>query len=208
MIGSLQPRYLNRVYNQTISEATPSNNHQSLNSNLLWRQMQEGSQEAFAALFKSYYPDLKAYGAKMSGREDLAKEGIQLLFVKIWERKHQLSIAQNPKAYLLKSYRSILLDLIAKEQKRNRQQTEIALQFSPQEFPFFQNSSSAASSSIHDFINQLSEKQREIIYLKFYNNLSYQEIAEVLSINYQTVRNYMVKALTSLRKKMNFSSKK
>ena len=170
--------------------------------------MQEGNQEAFSALFKIYYPELKAYGKKMSGREALAQEGIQLLFLKIWERKHQLSAAQNPKAYLLKAYRSMLLDLLAKEQKRTHQQTEVALQFSLQEFPFFQNNAPSPPSSIHLFINQLSEKQREIIYLKFYNDLTYQEIAEVLNINYQTVRNYMVKALTSLRKKMNISLKK
>jgi RNA polymerase sigma-70 factor (ECF subfamily) len=50
-------------------------------------------------------------------------------------------------------------------------------------------------------LNTLSPRQKEIVYLKFYNELSYQEIAEVTSLNYQSVRNYMHQALMALRKK-------
>ena len=88
-----------------------------LNAQLLWQQMQQGNQEAFAALFKTYYSELKVYGTKFSGSPELAQEGIQLLFLKIWERKHRLSTVQNPRSYLLRAYRTTLLDLLKQNQK-------------------------------------------------------------------------------------------
>lgn len=170
--------------------------------------MKEGNQDAFAALFKLYYPELKAYGLKISGSTEIAQEGIQQLFLKIWEKKQRLNTVQNPKAYLLKAYRSTLLDLLSSEKKRNAQLTDLSFQLTYQEFSSFQDSSTNESLPIYQLVNQLSDKQREIIFLKFYNDLSYQEIAEIVGINYQTVRNYMVKAIGVLRKKMKIKSKK
>jgi len=177
-----------------------------VNTQLLWRQMQKGNQEAFASLFKIYYSDLKAYGTKLTANPDIAQEGVQLLFLKIWEKKDRLSTIQHPKSYLLTAYRTTLLDLLKEQKKRRIQLTKLPFQFNKEELPLLTETLETAS--ILHLVNQLSDKQREIIFLKFYNNLSYQEIAEVLGINYQTVRNYMSKSIALLRKKINFSQKK
>ena len=51
-------------------------------------------------------------------------------------------------------------------------------------------------------IEQLSNRQKEIIYLKFYNGLSYEEISAVTQLKYQSVRNLFSVALKELRKKI------
>ena len=48
-------------------------------------------------------------------------------------------------------------------------------------------------------LDELSPRQREIIYLRFYQNLSYEEIADIMDLNYQTSRNLLYKAIRSLR---------
>ncbi len=48
-------------------------------------------------------------------------------------------------------------------------------------------------------IDLLSSSEREIIYLKFYNNLKNAEIAEVLELKYQTVANHLQNAIVKLR---------
>ena len=53
---------------------------------------------------------------------------------------------------------------------------------------------------IAEAMTSLSPRQREIIYLKFYNNLDYDELAEILDINYQSVVNHIHKAMLKLRK--------
>ena len=49
-------------------------------------------------------------------------------------------------------------------------------------------------------INNLSPRQRELIYLRYYNDLSPQEIADMLEISYRAVVNTLYKAMVKLRK--------
>mgnify|MGYP001801424354 CR=1 FL=1 len=72
-------------------------------------------------MFRALYPELKAYGMKIAPREDLVKDAIQKLFVKLWERKNTLGQVKSVKSYMLKAYRRTLVDLLAAEQKRARQ---------------------------------------------------------------------------------------
>ena len=48
-------------------------------------------------------------------------------------------------------------------------------------------------------LNQLSGRQREVIFLHFYNGMSYGEIEQILSINRQSVRNYIYRGMETLR---------
>jgi len=49
-------------------------------------------------------------------------------------------------------------------------------------------------------LNKLPPRQKEIIYLKIYKGLNYEEISEVMSINYQVVRNLLCQALKTFKK--------
>ena len=49
-------------------------------------------------------------------------------------------------------------------------------------------------------INQLPARQKEVIYLKIYKGLSYEEVSEIMQINYQVVRNLLCQALKTFRK--------
>lgn len=48
-------------------------------------------------------------------------------------------------------------------------------------------------------IEQLSSRQKEAIYLRFIRDLSYEEIGEVLGINYQSSKNLISRTLVKLR---------
>lgn len=172
-----------------------------MNDTSLWNQLQQGQQEAFNQIFRSYYADLKAYGIKISNNEELAKEAIQILFVKIWERREQLGVVHSIKAYLLRAYRRNLIDLLEAEQKRKRQTyPQATFHISPEELSIYRQEQQAQAKQITALLNRLPDKQKEVIYLRFYNQLSYIEIAEILDLNYQTVRNYGVKAMKFLAK--------
>ena len=49
-------------------------------------------------------------------------------------------------------------------------------------------------------VNSLGERQKEIVYLKYYSGFNNKEIADVLGISYQTVRNTLCNALIKIRK--------
>ncbi len=167
----------------------------------LWQKIKKGDQDAFNQLFKLYYIDLKAYGIKIARQETYAKEAIQLLFAKIWKKRATLNEVTSVKSYLLSAYRRTLIDLLQAE-KKQQQLTDNAPSFiiAPSELSIFQQEKEAKANHLAILLNQLPAKQKEIIYLRFYNQLSYLEIAEIIDLNYQSVRNYSVKAIRFLRK--------
>lgn len=172
-----------------------------LDTALLWQKIKKGDKNAFNQLFKLYYMDLKAYGVKIAGQEADAKEAIQLLFVKIWEKRATLNEVKSVKSYLLTAYRRTLIDLLAAEKKQT-QVTDNTPTFTiaPSELQIFQQDKKIQATRLAELLHQLPAKQKEIIYLRFYNQLSYLEIAEIIDLNYQSVRNYSVKAIRFLRK--------
>ena len=52
---------------------------------------------------------------------------------------------------------------------------------------------------LQDALENLPTRQKEILFLKYYNGMSYEEIEEILSINYQSIRNHIYRALERLR---------
>jgi len=172
-----------------------------LNTINLWKKIKKGDKNAFNQLFKLYYSDLKAYGIKIAGQETYAKEAIQLLFVKIWEKRTTLNEVTSVKSYILSAYRRTLIDLLQAEKKQHLFiDTTPSFIIAPSELSIFQQEKKAQATQLTTLLNQLPAKQKEIIYLRFYNQLSYLEIAEIVDLNYQSVRNYSVKAIRFLRK--------
>lgn len=180
----------------------------NFDDNKIWDSFLKGNEQAFNLIFKKFYEELFYYGVKITGNRDLVQDEIQQLFIKLWERKQKLPEVHSVKAYLLKAFRRQIIDSLKKQQKRqviplNKSIENNHYEFSMENSLINKQVSEERRKALQQAIEQLNPHQREILYLKFYNNLSYQEIAEVLAISYQTVRNYMSKALKLLRKKNN-----
>lgn len=170
----------------------------------LWQAFRNGSKEAFAAIFKKYYDDLYGYGVKFSNDRALVKDALQDLFVEIWARRAYLGDVQYVKAYLLKSLRRRLLrtkkswrSLFERNQKFVQDHNDFQLSIEDLMVAKEQNEERLAQ--LDAIIQKLTKAQKEVIYLKFYNGLDYEEISQVLNIKYQSVRNTMHRTLTALR---------
>ena len=53
---------------------------------------------------------------------------------------------------------------------------------------------------LQSVIQDLSVRQKEVLYLKFYEGMSYHEIEQILGVSQHTARNYLYLALQNLRK--------
>ena len=65
-----------------------------------------------------------------------------------------------------------------------------------------QQNDAAQSAQLLGALNRLSKRQREALYLRFFDGFSYERIAEVMSLNTQSIRNLIFNALKVLRKAM------
>lgn len=155
--------------------------------------------QSFDELFLEYHPLLYRYGNKLSSNSYLIEECIQELFIYIYEQEIVLSTIRHTKAYLFTSFRRRLLKKI-KATKTPISDLPSDLQFSPEDFIIQQEAFQQQEQWIHTILNKLPWRQREVLYLRFFNNLSAKEIAEVMGIQRQVVSNVVYKALKKLRK--------
>lgn len=167
-----------------------------------WEASREGDEQAFRLLFRAYYPHLFAYGCKITQDKQLLEDSIQELFTELWSNRRKTEI-RSLKAYFFKALQYKLYKKMQQRKLYYPEDTQVL------DLPFTMNRETllvqaeedkARADKIAALLAQLSNRQREIIYLRFYKNLDYDEISEIMHINYQVARNLLSQALKALRK--------
>jgi len=170
----------------------------------LWQNLKRGDKNCFNQLFTKYYSQLYFFGFKIVADPEFVKENIQEVFIRIWETRESLGNVDNMKSYLLVSLRRRLLVNKLKVKRNDVIETaeEYAFHFAENEFIKHREVSDEVRSTLLAAINSLTKKQREIIMLFFYHELSYKEISQVMEIGIQAAHNLMYRTLIHLRKSL------
>jgi len=154
-------------------------------------------------IYKLYVDDLYAYGLHLGFNGDLVMDAIHNVFQKILLNKN-LNYNLNTKPYLLKSIRNELLDEAKRTNKFLAYDTDIeALDFkldvNVEDLMLDKESKYFLKNKIETVLKSLTAKQREIIYLRYTQDYSYEQISLVLGITVPSCRNLVLKALKHLR---------
>src|SRR5690606_15234954 len=142
------------------------------------------------------------YGVKFIGDEDFIKDCVQDLYVNLYNNKN-LAAVSNPKLYLFRSLKNLIINRLAKE----RRMLTISLQDLPFNVEYETPKDTIESDDeiikkVKLIIEQLPPRQKEALYLRFNLEMSYDEISEILEMNYQSVRNLMHRAIKKIREHM------
>ena len=165
----------------------------------LWEAFRKGDRDAFASLFRSHYELLYRFGSKFTADTELLEDTIQELFIEVWQAKSTTPIL-SVKAYLLKSLKYKLLKSFRKAGRLlPLQDSDLSFEFSHESLLIAEQESAEKKRRVVEALQKLSHRQREIIYLKYYQNLSYEEVSEIMNINYQVARNLLYQAIKSLK---------
>lgn len=173
----------------------------------IWDSFRQGSEIAFKTLHQEYYNDLYAYALKMTNDKYIAKNAIQELFVYLWKSKDNLSPVHHIRYYLIFSLRRHIIRILKKEQKHQHQSLQSDAEaffftFSPEDILIQKESDIFNAKSVVEALNQLPPRQREIVYLRYFQDVNMDEIAQMLSISYQSLLNAQCRAMKNLRKLM------
>ena len=176
----------------------------ALTDSELWGLFKKGDEAAFKTIYFKNYPLLYQYALNISKDEHVSDDVIQDMFSSLWHTRRNLGVAVSIKAYLLSSLRRrVLLKL---KQIRRKQVLALELftfnpdiEFSPEMVMIREEGDFFKRSIVKEALNQLSKRQKEVIYLRFYQDIPYKEVAKVMGINYQSVLNYCQAALQVLR---------
>lgn len=177
--------------------------HQSL-ANLpeqeLWENLRQGHEEALAQIHRQYYKSLFRYGIKLSQDAALSEDCIQDLFAALWASRERINAAQSIKLYLFTSYRRLLLQRKKTEQKaltRLFYQPDVV--FSSEEIVVRTEVDQETTQNLITLLNTLPKRQKEALYLRYYEDLSFTEVAQLMDVSYQSVLNHIQRALNNIR---------
>ena len=171
----------------------------------IWQNFRRGNRNAFQKIYFEHYRVLYNYCRKYANDISLVEDIIQDLFTTLLERKEYLSDTDNIRFYLFSSIRRRLFKALnAKEFKVTDlfDNNNPAFHIDQSIEPNYGNDDdeNRFQSLLIKSLNSLGERQKEIVYLKYYTGLNSKEIAEMLGVSNQTVRNTLCTALVKIRK--------
>ncbi len=161
-----------------------------------------------ASLYTQYVDDLFTYGHYLGFKREVVEDAIHDVFVKIATDEKSLNDVSNIKFYLYRSLKNRLLD-IHKQQKPHRDieemnpSTEIPfnMDVNVEDLLIEKEEQMQIKTEIEQMLNALTDRQREIIYLRYVQEYDYEQIAALLHISVHSCRKLVSKAITSLREK-------
>ncbi len=172
---------------------------------LLWEQLRAGSELALGKLIHRYFNPLLNYGHKFVRNEAFVKDCVQEVFIDIWNRRDRISQPDSVRAYLLSSVRKRVLregfrqHIIRDNEPVDLENNGQLVDFSPEWTVIEQESLAETTRRITETLAKIPKRQREAIYLRYYQNLERDEIADIMGVNPQSVSSLLQAAYTSMR---------
>ena len=152
------------------------------------------------------YGKLRTYAMRLVRNYALAEEFTQETYLRLWEEKEtKHKTVQNERAWLYQTIRNMIFDFLRRQKKLK----EIFMHLSATTRDSIPEQASAAAEQKEDEemlmqkLNQLSERQREAVRLKFQEKLTYDEISIVMGESRSSVSRLLTEAIQKLREMMN-----
>nr|WP_293841850.1 sigma-70 family RNA polymerase sigma factor [uncultured Arsenicibacter sp.] len=168
-----------------------------------WDGIRSGDKSALEALATRYYRPLFHYSTKFTANHAHIEDCLQDLFLTIWEKQQALPSVRSVKAYLFTAIRHNILHRTQRDslfRPLNDTDDAEAPDISPERLLLRHEDDMVQQQQLKKSLDQLPQRQREAIYLRYFEDLSYEEIAHVMGLNRQVVANYLQHALQTLRK--------
>lgn len=185
-------------------------NNKKQASNDLQNAVTPDSEDAFRRIYDKYAGSLYAFGLKFNIEEDLVQDAIQEVFVDLFLKSEDFqATVVNMKAYLFVALKNNLLKKLIRKKRFPTltldvyKDLDFNVAYDPQEQIILGEMNAESKQNLQTAIKSLSKKQKEIIYLKFEEELDYPDVARVLQISIESARKQLYRALKSLRESLN-----
>lgn len=169
-----------------------------------WLELKNGSEDALLKLYNEHYIGLINYGTLVAGDRDLAAECFTEVLIGIWDKKDRLPVVENVRSYLMSCMRRAILHRIRSEKFRQEKEQQLSLledawQASYEEYLLGVQMNEAQKHRLLRSFEKLTARQRQLLQLRYFDDLSYDAIAEKCGISKRTTYNIIHNALKCLR---------
>ena len=173
----------------------------------LWQQFKNGDRPSFSKIYNTYIYSLYSYGDKIARDKTLVEDCIHDLFVELWQQKESLGCTSSIKFYLFKGLKRKIVKALQKKSKQSEHDSEVStytfsVDFSHELHLITRQLDEERRAHLARALQKLSKREKEVIYLRYYDGLSYQEIASLMAVSIKTVYNSVHNAICHLRRSM------
>jgi RNA polymerase sigma factor (sigma-70 family) len=174
---------------------------------IVWEKFRNGEEGALLELYNGHYLGLINFGRLIIDDRELVNECLTDMLIEFWNKRETLPPVENVRSYLLTSFRRTVLHKLESDKKRGikhieSQKISETHQMSYEEYIIKIQSDKGLKSKISKALNKLTERQLELVRLKFFEDLDYDEIAEKCAITKRTAYNIIHDALKVLKEEL------
>jgi RNA polymerase sigma factor (sigma-70 family) len=170
---------------------------------MLWMQLKKGEHQALKKIYDQNIRKLENYALKFTPDSNLVEDTIHDIFVQIWQKRETLGDTDSIIKYLCVTLRREIIRRIGKAQNivglEHSDHKELDFTLSIEDAIIQGERADMNSKKLQEALKSLSSRQKEAIFLRYYESMEYEDICSVMDISYQSVRNLISKGIIELR---------
>lgn len=172
-------------------------------NDIMWKQfLIDGSDKSFSTIYSYYVDKLYSYGISLGFDSEICKDAIQDVFMKIYSSRTIIDNISNPASFLFQSFKNRLIDIA----RKNKNEFDIDISHIPFTVDVTilddiidKERSEILKTKVRNILDNLSDTQREAVYLRYIAEMDYSEISDRLNIKQESARKLIYRAIKSLR---------
>lgn len=158
--------------------------------------------ELFGQLYKSHFRRLYVHAFSILRNETWAREAVQQVFLRLWEKQQLLSGDKALNAYLYKAVSNESINRLKQQSRIRRHQYQDGQPADTHVRAGETSELKELEQTIAAVLQELPEKRRLVFQLSRYEELSYAEIATQLGVSVKAVEKHITLALKLFRKRL------
>ena len=178
----------------------------TIEEKILLNEIRKKNRDVFELLFEQYYPQLVKFAEGYLHDLQACEDVVQSFFISLWTKPDQMNITTSLKSYFFKSIKNLCLNEIRNLEVRDKN-----------EIQYIESLLNTESNTdiidpdifylIREAVSSLPEQMSEIFRQKYFEGKQIKEIAEELNVSDGTVKTQLFRARTTLKEKLQKSSK-
>ncbi|MFL5744592.1 MAG: RNA polymerase sigma factor [Niastella sp.] len=170
--------------------------------------IRSGDYDAFTLLYNKYIQPLTQYGLKFITDLPAVEDCLHDVFVWLWANRQRLDLHTSVKSYLFKAVRTTMMHWLQKQNRLrglnpgDEQGYLFELQLTPETRVLHNENQRQVRQQIESVLSTLTAKQKEVIYLRYYEGLNFEEIARNMNLTVKACYKLMGRAISILREKI------
>ena len=157
--------------------------------------IKQGDKESFRILYLEFYKKLYAFLYLRSRSEELSKDIIQTIFMKLWINRSKIDPQKSIKAYLYTAASNALINQWSLSSSKNESLENFEGKISEDNINYLNY-----KIDLDTALRKLSEKEKSVFLLNRYDGYKYAEIAEICGISIKAVEKRMTNAIKKIKK--------